>query len=417
MAARVLVRVWNDGAWAAPTLDAELSRSAELEPRDAGLATELVYGVLRTLPVLERELDARASSDRWKKTPRLRAHLAIATYTILFLDRVPPFAAVSEAVEAVKRFGGKKVGGFANAVLRRVAEAAEKAPRGHEALAEASRASLPGWLRRALRRALGDELEAFLAGDEPPPLCLCLAAGEDRAAHVEALRAARPGARVEPGELSPRAIRLWGAGHQRRLPGAAEGAFDVQEEGAQALALMVGAGPGEAVLDACAGRGNKSLLLAEAVGAEGAVDAADLHPNKLARLAEEPAGRPKPRHTFAVDWTRGRGGATGPYDPILVDAPCSGVGTLQRRIVTQVAPLLRVEGRLVYAVCSVLEAEAEEVIAALTAGPLEGGVELASVPFDGAFARGVAGEATSLRLLPGRHGTDGYFVASLKRVR
>ncbi|MCA9625987.1 MAG: Sun protein, partial [Myxococcales bacterium] len=166
--------------------------------------------------------------------------------------------------------------------------------------------------------------------------------------------------------------------------------------------------------------------------------AADLHPNKLARLAEEPAGRPKPRHTFAVDWTRGRGGATGPYDRILVDAPCSGVGTLrrrpeilgrlqkadvtrladlQRRIVTQVAPLLRVEGRLVYAVCSVLEAEAEEVIAALTAGPLEGGVELASVPFDGAFARGVAGEATSLRLLPGRHGTDGYFVASLKRVR
>ncbi|MBX3264528.1 MAG: RsmB/NOP family class I SAM-dependent RNA methyltransferase, partial [Labilithrix sp.] len=215
-----------------------------------------------------------------------------------------------------------------------------------------------------------------------------------------------------------------------------EGAWTPQEEGSQLVALALGARPGEAVLDACAGRGNKTGLLARAVGGAGSVDAADVHPKKLERLTREleRIGR-RPRATFAVDWSRGTGDAAAPdprgYDRVLVDAPCSGTGTLRRRpelalrraaadvdelaalqraILARAATLVRPGGRLVYAVCSVLREEAEDVLAAATAG-----AGLEPSPFDSPAAAAVAGGGTTLRLLPHEHGTDGYFVASLRR--
>lgn len=426
VAALVLSRVDKDGAWASPTLDAELRRAANLDPRDARLATELVYGVLRTRPVLEETLARFAPSDRYKSQPRLRAHMDIAAYTILFLDRVPAFAAVDEAVGAIKRGAGARVAGFANAVLRKLAEASPAIEMG-DALVR----SLPDWLRETLSASLGgeDAVDAFVAPGEPPQLCLALRAGEDRQAWIEQLHAARPEAVLVPGRLSPRAILVRGAGDQRQLPGAGE-AWTVQEEGAQALALMVGARAGERVLDACAGRGGKAFLLGEQVGEQGAVDAADQHPKKLTRLRKTPWAH-QVRDTFAVDWSRGTGDAIGPYDRALVDAPCSGTGTLRRRpeivhrltpddvarlaalqiaISRRVATLVADGGRLFYAVCSVLREEAEGVVDALAAS--DGPVALEPAPFDGSFARSVAGDASAVRLLPEPHGTDGYFMAS-----
>jgi 16S rRNA (cytosine967-C5)-methyltransferase len=199
------------------------------------------------------------------------------------------------------------------------------------------------------------------------------------------------------------------------------------------VALAVGAREGERVLDACAGRGNKAAILARAVGATGAVDAADLHPQKLTRLVTEMArAGEKPRATYAVDWTIGDGGIEELYDRVLVDAPCSGVGTLRRRpeilarrkdgdlgsiaktqiaIATRAVDRVKPGGRFVYAVCSVLREEAEEIVEALLAAR----PDLRATPFDSDAARAVAGDAPSLRLLPNREGTDGYFVASFMR--
>jgi 16S rRNA (cytosine967-C5)-methyltransferase len=199
------------------------------------------------------------------------------------------------------------------------------------------------------------------------------------------------------------------------------------------VALSVGAAAGEEVLDACAGRGNKTAMLARAAGAQGAVDAADLHASKLVRLSHELArSGVRARATFAVDWSVGSGEVTGAYDAVLVDAPCSGVGTLRRRpeiatrrdalqvaelarlqraILARTAEHLRVGGRLVYAVCSVLREEAEEVVDAVVR---ERG-DLSPAPFAGDAARAIAGDAATLRLLPHVHGTDGYFLASLRR--
>jgi 16S rRNA (cytosine967-C5)-methyltransferase len=458
IAARVLTRVWEDGAFAAAALDAEIRQSPRLDPRDIGLATELVYGVLRTEGALLARIAELAPGKRAIKNPFVRAHLLMATYSLCFLDRIPPFAATSEAVSAIRGVAGEEVAGFANAVLRNMATAIEK--QGRPSPSAAIVESVPGWLRGALRKSLGRSaatayLVASTAAGEaegdpgsflPPPIGLCLARGEDRAVWLRRLRNARPKAVIEPGRACPRAILVRGGGEVRRLPGAGQ-SFIVQEEGAQLVALALGARPGDRVLDACAGRGNKAWVLGQEVARGdsgtakyigGAVDAADLYPAKLERLRSTVTGS-WVRHVFVVDWTAGTGAVPADYDRVLVDAPCSGVGTLRRRpeiagrreesdiarlaelqvaIVRSAATRVRDGGRLVYAVCSVLREEAEDVVERLTAtaGPgqdAEEVIRLEAVPFDSELVRTLAGaEVCSLRLLPHVHGTDGYFLAS-----
>jgi 16S rRNA (cytosine967-C5)-methyltransferase len=431
IAVAVLVRVQKDGAFAAAALDAEVDRAVQLDRRDRGLATELVYGTLRYHRWLESRLARHAPRGLDKLDLAVRENLVVAAYQVLVLTRVPAFAAVSEAVTAITKLRGERVAGFANAVLRKLAR--EPKPTADE-LAEAALASAEPSLARALVRTLGEEGARLLLGahDTPPPLGLRVEVAAERDAWLSRLREARPEASFELGRVSPHAILARSAGKIVDLPGYDEGAWTSQEEGSQLVALALGAKEGEVVLDACAGRGNKTGLLARAVGPEGAVDAADLHPSKLERLERELVriGR-RPRETFAVDWSRGVGGARGPYDRVLIDAPCSGVGTLRRRpelllrrveadlgelaelqraILGRAATLTRPGGRVVFAVCSVLREEAEDVVASA------GEVGLAPVPFDAPEALAVAGEAPFLRLLPQEHGTDGYFVASFVRT-
>jgi 16S rRNA (cytosine967-C5)-methyltransferase len=420
----VLARVWESNAFASAALDAELHRAA-LDPRDAALCTELVYGVLRTEGYLDERIAKLASRGAWAQDAAVRAHVLVGAYALAFLDRVPTFAAVSEAVGGVREAGGERVAGFANAVLRRLAaEVADKRP----LMADAVVASAPGWLRGSLRRSLGRGAAAayLAAGPVPPPIGLCLRRAEDRAAWIATLQAAAPNATIEAGPVSPRAILVRGAGDVRRLPGAGE-AWIVMEEGAEVVALCVGARPGERVLDACAGHGNKTWLL----GDEGAeVDAADLYAPKLDALRAGPPGK-LVHKTFAVDWSL-EGGDTGEvpadYDRVIVDAPCSGVGTLRRRpeiahhrqpedvarlaalqvtVAQRAATRVKDGGRLIYAVCSVLREECEDVVAALA-----GTEGLTPAPFDAEAARALAGDGNALRLLPHVEGTDGYFVAS-----
>ena len=430
VAVTVLSRVWEGGAFASAALDAELGR-APIDPRDAALATELVYGVLRTEGYLDERIAKLASKSTWAANARVRAHVIIAAYSIAFLDRVPVFAAVSEAVAGARADGGDRVAGFANAVLRRLADEIDH-EKARPLLADAIVASAPGWLRGALRRSLGRAAaSAYLAaGPTPPPIGLCLARDEDREAWIAKLQAAAPGATIEAGAISPRAILVRAAGDVRRLPGAGE-AWIVQEEGAQAITLVAGARPGERVLDACAGHGNKSWLLAQEVGPEGAVDAADLYDHKLADLANGPPGK-LVRARYVVDWAGDTSAVPTGYDLVIVDAPCSGVGTLRRRpeiarhreaadvdrlatlqaqVALSAARHVRDGGRLVFAVCSVLREEGEDVIAKLV-GEHEG-VKLDAAPFEGDLGRSLAAGASALRVLPHVHGTDGYFVASL----
>jgi 16S rRNA (cytosine967-C5)-methyltransferase len=407
--------VERDRAYAAAALDAELSRHPQLDARDRALATELVYGCLRTRAALLAELSKHVRRGLGKDRLVL-AHLMIAAYQLMALERVPSFAAVDEAVRAIRDARGAKVAGFANAVLRKVAQSGVRLD------AAASHAdAAPEWLLARLTAAVGaDEARQLLGGEAP--LAVRLRSGREL---PDWLREA-PSGRVA---TTARLVR--GQGDPRKLPGYSEGCFVVQEEGAQLVALALGARPGERVLDACAGRGQKTSLLSERVLPGGEVWAVDLYPAKLEalRAEHERLGLPAPS-TAAVDWTLGTGSVPAGFDRALVDAPCTGVGTLRRRpeialrlgpgdparlrevqlaIVRRVAELLRPGGRLVYAVCSVLSDESERVV--------EGVLDLLEpVAFDAAELAGIVPPgATSARLLPGEHGTDGYFVASLRK--
>jgi 16S rRNA (cytosine967-C5)-methyltransferase len=447
VAARVLARVEKDQAFAAAALEAELARTVQLQPRDRALATELVYGSLRVEPWLLEQIGRHAPRGLDSIDARVRSQLVVAAYQLYF-TRVPAFAAVNEAVIAVRELRGARLAAFANAVLRKVALHAESVglqartptlvhgtSAGASLRVDAVVASTPAWLRTALDRALSPEgARAFLASSvEPPPVALRVERDGERDAWLARLRAAAPEATFEPGRASPRAILARGAGKPTALPGWAEGAWTVQEEGSQLAALAVGARAGETVLDACAGRGNKTGVLARAVTPGGAVDVCDASPSKLERLTEELARIAlRARAAYAVDWSVGSGEVTGTYDRVLVDAPCTGVGTLRRRpeiglrreaidlpaktatqisIASRAAQRVRPGGALLYVVCSVLREEAEDVVdAVVRADPA-----LAPAPFETPAAAAMAGGATSFRLLPHVHGTDGYFVAMLRR--
>jgi len=432
IAAHVVDRVYQEDAFAAAVLAGALERYPELDPRERALATELTYGALRTLPYVEaRLLEHAARAGKLDAT--VRAHLVVAGYQILFLDRVPAFAAVSEAVRQVTVARGKRVGAFANAVLRRLSE--QGAPSDKRARLElAARESVSADLHRSLAHSLGETgADAFLASMGPPPIGLRVRLGENREDWLVRMRGSVRDASFEAGTVSPLAILMRGGSDPQKLSAYREGQIAIHEEGAQAVALSLGALPGETVLDACAGRGNKTALFAEMVGTTGSVDAADQHPQKLERLVTELSRlRLGTRATFAVDWTVGAGDVPAGYDRVLVDAPCSGTGTIRRRpdlvtrwrasnldqlrdlqvkILVAAAERARSGGAIVYAVCSILREESEDVVErALARAPW-----LSPAPFPGGPARTLAGDAHMLRLTPHEHGTDGYFLASLLR--
>ncbi len=362
----------------------------------------------------------RATTRGLAKTdPSVLSHLLVAAYQILILERIPVHAAVDAAVEAVRRERGAKLAGFANAVLRKLGASGERLERKSAVLE-----SVPSWILEALTKSVGSEEARALVG----------AADQGLPTVVVRLRKDHevPGflQEAEPGRVSPLARSIRGQGDPRRRPEFQQGAFVVQEEGAQLVGLALGARPGERVLDACAGRGQKATLLAEQIGSGGALWATDLHPKKLRALENDFArlglGSPK---TSAVDWTVGQGDVPRDFDRVLVDAPCTGVGTLRRRpeILRRLVPgdpearsqlaeailrsaltCARPGGRVVFAVCSVLEAEAEDLVARVRD-------VLEPAPFDAPEVVELFGTVTNFRLLPLAHGTDGYFVASFRR--
>ncbi|MGH7833845.1 MAG: 16S rRNA (cytosine(967)-C(5))-methyltransferase RsmB, partial [Candidatus Binatia bacterium] len=390
LAAEILTRVDVDRAYADILLDQTL-KYALLAGPDRALLTEIVYGTLRWRGWIDWILSHVLRRPLANLNPFLRNVLRSGLYQMLYLTRVPEYAAVNEAVELAKRFGGQETAGMVNAVLRRAAR--EKATfhlpdaAVNPAAYLAVRWSHPeGLARKWLDDFSFSDTEALLqANNEEAPLVVRvnrLRTGAE--ALVEQFRAR--GFEGTVGRWSPQAIRLNPGTRVTELPGFNEGLFQVQGEASQIVAYLLGPTPGERVLDACAAPGGKTTHLAELMEDKGEVIAADLSQRGLEKVKENMhrLGITSVR-CFAADVTqRLEGPLSRPYDRILVDAPCSGLGTLrshpearwhrgpedierlarlQRKILHNVLRYLKQGGVLVYATCTLTREENEALIA------------------------------------------------------
>lgn len=388
VARRVLDRVAKGGAWATPTLDGELAR-AGLDDRDRRLASELVYGVLRHRTRIDRAIAAHA--DLQRTPPRVVTALRVAAYQILFLDRVPAYAAVDDAVAAAREAGGQKLAGFANAVLRKLDKQREPAlPAGRRERLEIEY-SLPRWILDELAAAVEDEsvlAERAAAFAQPAPLVARVNVRRTtREALIDQLREA--GVTATPVQAVPSALVLEGVGDPARSPSFGAGLWTVQDTGAQLVAHTAAPRAGQRILDACAGVGGKSTHLAELTDDNAAIDAADLNKTKLDLLAQtaKRLGLSSIRR-HACDLLDPKAPLADAYDLIVLDAPCSGLGVLrrhpdakwrlspadvprladlQRQLLDAVVPRLAPGGALVYSVCTFTRAEGPDQVAALVA--------------------------------------------------
>jgi 16S rRNA (cytosine967-C5)-methyltransferase len=310
-------------------------------------------------------------------------------------------------------------------------------------LAPRLRHNLPDWVAQPLAAELGDaEFEALAARLlEPAPLDLrANALLGDRKAAQAAL--AEEGVQAAPTPWSPWGLRAEGKPALNRLAAFERGLVEVQDEGSQLLALLTGAGRGEMVVDFCAGAGGKTLALGAMMRNTGRLYAFDTSDHRLAalkpRLARSGLSNVHPAAIAHERDDRVRRLA-GKIDRVLVDAPCSGLGTLRRNpdlkwrqspqavaelavrqqaILAAAGRLLRPGGRLVYATCSLLRSENEDIANAFTQA--ERG-QFEPVPVAQVLAQARVAEAQTLgvggflRLLPHRHGTDGFFAAVWQR--
>jgi 16S rRNA (cytosine967-C5)-methyltransferase len=381
----VIERVTDGGAFASRALDAELKR-AQLESRDAALATEIVYGTLRVLPALDRRITQVLTRADARMDSFARATLRTAAYQLDHLSRLPTHAIVDECVSQVRERRGPKLGGFVNAVLRKLAATRPQDPQPPTALV------LPSWVEESLLAALGPERLARLLAQHASAPPLCLRADRTPRAELQAqLIAAQPQASVLATSLSPLGLNLRRSGSPRALPGFKDGAFSVQEEGAQLIALAIAAQPGERIADVCAGHGGKTTLLARQVGKDGSLCAIDQDERKLHAIPDELKRiglADVPLELHPIDMGVGTGGLPAHFDRVLVDAPCTGLGTVLRRpelllrlrpedparmsqlqlkILRSAAKLVRPGGLLAYAVCSPTREEGPAVASSFSA--------------------------------------------------
>jgi 16S rRNA (cytosine967-C5)-methyltransferase len=397
----VLLRV-DGGAWADRALQGETGRR-ELSPRDRALATQLAYGTVQRQATLDHVIEQLSGRPAARLDAAVRVALRLGLYQLLFLERVPAHAAVTESVDLVKA-RAPRAAGLVNAVLRR---ATREAWRLVAALDDATpeRAALkhshPDWIARLWWDVLGpDDAKALMATDN---------------------RAPEPVLRANTLKTTPEALAA---------------ALPVGSHPADGLPEALDPQPGERVLDLCAAPGGKTTHLAALMGGEGAVTAVERDARRAARLTETArrmgAAIVEVRRGDAAEFDEQEA-----YDRVLVDPPCSDLGTLalrpdarwhkqpedperlatvQRGILRAGARALKPGGTLVYSTCTISPQENERLVEGFLAEHADFALEdphsvASDLPvWEHPRVPGV------LQTLPHRDGTDGFFVARLRKA-
>ncbi|MEK6775558.1 MAG: 16S rRNA (cytosine(967)-C(5))-methyltransferase RsmB [bacterium] len=436
----VLTDVETKACFADEVLNRYLSRAGALEKRDRNFLFELTKGTLRWRGRLDYFLDQISSRPLASVPVRIRNILRLAAYQILFLDRVPEWAAVDQAAQLARRYGHEGHVRFVNAVLRNLIR-----KRGDLSLPDTSQTvpylaaaySFPEWLiQRWVRRFGAGPAERLLeASNLHPPLFLRVNTLKiSREEFIERITDDVEEARPHP--LVSEGIEVAWQGDLTALPGYDQGWFYAQDPGSMLVARLTGAKPGERILDACAAPGGKASHLAQLMQDSGEIVALEIEETKIVRMQEnlERLGircvKPSQGNAEAVEFSD-------PFDRVLVDAPCSGLGTIRRHpeakwikseedlirhqerqlsILRNVSRFVRDGGTLIYATCSTESEENEEVIGRFLGERPEFTVDKKPEGLETAVLE-MFDEQGYFHAYPHLHNTDGFFAARLIRKK
>jgi 16S rRNA (cytosine967-C5)-methyltransferase len=424
----VLRRVEEEGAFSTVLL---ASVDDEMRAEDRALAYELVLGVLRWQFFLDALIEHYSSRRAESLDAPVRRALRLGLYQLRFLSRIPQSAVVNESVNLAHLARLRSAAPFINAVLRRATREPDYDPAA--AVADplerlAIETSHPRWLLERWAEAFGmEEAAAFArASNEAPPTAFRVVAG--RANEQEVLdQLSVAGGRLQESRVAPNAWRVEGAGAKLRELARA-GKIYLQDEASQLVAHVLDARAGERVLDVCAAPGSKTTHVATRTEDLSLIVAGDLYEHRLRTVAEAAARQGvKNLALVAHDAETALPFLENSFDRVLVDAPCTGTGTLRRnpeirwritdrdvldlssrqgRILAHAARALKPGGRLVYSTCSVEREENEEVVAGFLGR--EKNFEAVALTAPSNLQSG----GGTLRVWPHRDGADGFFIAA-----
>lgn len=431
-ALHILERCRRDRAFSDALLADSIAK-AGLDGRDAALATRLCYGVLQNTLLCDFYIDSFAANPS-KIEPKVRDILRLSVYQILFMDKIPPHAAVSEGVRLCKKTGFARASGLVNAVLRKIADSRERLPeipKTDECVYLSTKYSMPAPLTALLLAEFGTETEAFLAAENTPAPSVIQTNTLKTSADALFDSLTARGLDLKVHGMIPGCFEIESAGDLTILPEYREGLFYVQDAAARMAVLAAGIKPGQTVLDACAAPGGKSFAAAIAMEDRGTIFSRDIHEKKL-KLISAGAGRLgiTSIQTACMDAKTPDPALTGICDIVLADAPCSGLGVIRKkpdirfRDVSQLEALPEVQlsilnglsacvkpgGVFLYSTCTVLRRENDAVANAFLAAHPEFAAEGFALPDPvGVVSSG------RLTLLPQIHGTDGFYICRLRK--
>jgi 16S rRNA (cytosine967-C5)-methyltransferase len=435
----ILRQIEQKGLYTDIALDQGL-KTANLADLDRSLTTELVYGIVRRKRSLDSLIDQLGKKSSQHQPPDLRRILYLGLYQLRYLEQIPASAAVHTSVELAKQNGFRSLAGVVNGILRQYERRREK--NGDPLQLPTAIIprlgilhSFPDWLIEQWLGEWGEEETSQLCQWFNQPAKIDLRVNPLKTSR-EALQIALQsvGVETQPLPYLPQALRLL---TNRRpipsLPGFAEGWFTVQDGSAQLVSHWLDPQPSEVIIDACAAPGGKTTHIAELMGDEGIIWASDRSSNRLKKVKENQERLQLKSIRIIPQDSRHNLEWQGMAERVLLDAPCSGLGTLHKRpdirwrqnpesirelvllqqqLLTTCASWVKPKGFLVYSTCTLNIQENEEVVSNfLITHP---GWEIIAPTPETAIAH-FATPSGWLKVLPHRHALDGFFLVKLRK--
>ena len=420
-------------------LDRALQQST-LNPSDRRLCTELVYGIVRHQRTLDSLIDQLAKKTAQQQPPDLRRILHLGLYQLRYLDNIPPSAAVNTSVALAKENKLQRLSGVVNGILRQYIRKGET---GNDPLTFpdnpvkkiAIAYSFPDWMIETWVKQWGEDTTQKLCHwfNQTPTLDIRVNPLKTTLDTLET-QLTEAGITVTRIPNFSHSLRLQGKiGEIQALPGFKEGHWTVQDSSAQLVSYLLDPHPGETIIDACAAPGGKTTHIGELMGDQGSIFACDRTPSRLQKVTENAQRLQLSCIKIVEGDSRHLPQFIDSADRVLVDVPCSGLGTLhrhpdirwrqnpeqiqqlsilQQEILTQAATWVKPQGILVYATCTLNPLENEQVIEQFLATHPHWKIE--PPPADELFSPFITASPW-IKILPHQHNMDGFFMVKLKR--